>query len=164
MMRRFLPLVVSGAVLVAAGLGAGTLALAMSGRPSPDAALTDRDRCFDPRFLRGFQTTRDDKLIITSDNNQAYELTLGGACFGIDSTYMIGIRSRFAMSEICGPFDADILYSDLGPRRAQSCPIVGMRHLQGADAAPYIGARPAKRQTSSSADGPQKPETEKPGS
>ncbi len=148
MTRRILPLIVSGAVLIAAGISAGGLAWAMSNRPSQDVTPSDRYQCFDPKFLRGFQTVGNDKLVITSDDNQAYELTVGGTCIGLDSTFMIGIRSRFAMSDICGPFDAEIVYHDLGPQR---CPIIAMRHLQGAEAEPYIEKRHAK--ASSSGDG-----------
>lgn len=148
MMKRFLPLILLVAGLGAGGMGAAGLALAMSSRPAQDDVGTrDRYRCFDPKFLRGFQTTGDNKVVITSDQNQAYELTLGGACIGLDSTFMIGIRSRYALSDICGPFDADIVYNDFGPRR---CPIVAMRHLQGAEAEPYIYKRSAKSSSSDS--------------
>lgn len=143
MMRRFLFL----AVLVAASLCAGSLAIAMSSRPSQDVNLRDRHQCFDPRFLRGFQTTGDNDIVITSDDNQAYQLTLGGACLGVDSALMIGIRSRLPMSEICGPFDAEIVYNDFGPRQ---CPIIAMRHLQGAAADPYIYKRHDKASASAS--------------
>lgn len=144
MLRRFLPM----AIVVVAGVSAATLALAMSGRPSGDADLRDRHQCFDPKFLRGFQPAGDDKIVITSDENEAYELTLGGACLGLDSSFMIGVRSRTPMSDICGPFDADIVYNDFGPRR---CPIIAMRHLQGAEAEPYIYKRHDRASTSASA-------------
>jgi hypothetical protein len=148
MMKRFLLL----AVLVAASFCAGSLALAMSARPSQDISTRDRHQCFDPKFLRGFQTAGDNNIVITSDDNQAYELTLGGACIGLDSTFMIGIRSRLPMSDICGPFDAEIVYNDFGPRR---CPIIAMRHLQGADADPYIYKRHDKAPASASANNSQ---------
>jgi hypothetical protein len=152
MVRRILsafgPALVFGAILVTAGVGAATFALAMSGRPSGDANLRDRHQCFDPKFLRGFQPAGNDRIVITSDENEAYELTLGGACLGLDASYMIGIQSRMAMSDICGPFDADIVYNDFGPRR---CPIIAMRHLQGAEAEPYIYKRHDKAASASSA-------------
>lgn len=132
-------LLVTGLVL-GIGLGGITVASAMSGKPGNAPSVTgDRYRCFDSDFIRGFQTVGDSKVIITSDQNQAYELTLGGVCVGIDTSFMIGVRPRMGSTEICGPFDADIVYDDNGgPRQHPSCPVTNVRHLQGAEAEPYV--------------------------
>ena len=131
---------VAGIVLVAcattppAGDGTGATALA-----------NDRYKCFDPNMVRGFQSVNDHTMVITSDWNQAYELQLGPACFGLDTSFMIGIHSRFGGGDICGPFDAEILYNDMGSRPTQACAITGVRHLTGAEAEPYVG-KPKPRQ------------------
>lgn len=134
-------LLVTFAVL-SLGLGAVTLASAMSSKPGNAPSVNgDRYRCFDSDFIRGFQTVGDSKIIITSDQNQAYELTLGGVCIGIDTSFMIGVRPRMGSTEICGPFDADIVYNDNGGiHEHSSCPISNVRHLQGDEAAPYVNA------------------------
>lgn len=132
------------AVAITAVLGLAAVAgvsMAMSGRPGsgvrPDG---DRYRCFNPTFVRGFQTPSDNKLIIVSDENQAYELALAGPCIGIDTSFAIGIRSRTGMNEVCDAFDADIVFRDNGFERRQECRIMNVRHLTGDEAAKYIDA------------------------
>ncbi len=131
-------------VIVGLGLGGIGAATAMSGKPNGSHAPVsgDRYRCFDSTFLRGFQTVSDNKLIVMSDQDQAYELTLGGVCIGVDTSFMIGIRPRMGSTEICGPFDADIVYNDMGSLRGhQECPITDVRHLPPEEAAQYVGSR-----------------------
>ena len=142
------------ASLLIAALGAGGLAgsigiaTAMTGKPSDNVRPTgDRNQCFDPTFLRGFQTPGHNKLIIISDRNEAYELELGGICFGLDTSFAIGVRSRYGSSEVCGPFDADILYSDMGEPR--QCPVTSVRHLTGDEAAQYV-QKPVKKNAEAS--------------
>ena len=138
--------------ILGAGLGSITLASAMSSKPGNAPSVAgDRYRCFDSDFIHGFQTDGDQKVIITSDQNQAYELTLGGACIGIDTSFMIGVRPRMGSTEICGPFDADILYNDNGGLHPhQECPITNVRHLQGDEAAPYVSTPRGGASSSSS--------------
>ncbi len=140
--------------LIIAGIGIGgiTAASAMSGKPggSHPSVTGDRDRCFDTTFISSFQTLSDNKVIIVSDRDQAYQLTLGGVCIGLDTSFMIGIRSRMGNDEVCGPFDADIVYNDMGGiREHQECPITDVRHLSPEEAAPYVGGR-SRASTSSS--------------
>ena len=143
------------AIVAVAFLGVALVAgasLAMTGKPSGDVKPgSDRHRCFDPTFVRGFQTPNDNTVIIESDDNQAYELTMSGACFGLSDSFAIGIRSRTGMHEVCDPFDADILFHDntMGERR--ECRVTGIRHLMGDEAAKYI--TPPKSKSSSSAAG-----------
>ncbi len=130
-------------MIVSAGIGGiaaiGGVASAMSSRPSTSVKPTgDRDRCFDSQFIRGFQTPNDHTVIIISDRNQAYELQLGGVCIGLDSSFAIGVRPRHGMDEICGAFDADIVYE--GMDRHSPCPVTSVRHLTGDEAAPYVNA------------------------
>jgi len=120
---------------------------AMSGRPSSSAPKPagDRYQCFDPSNVRGFQSINDHKMVITTDWNQAYELELGGVCIGLDTSFMVGIRSRMGAMDVCGPFDADIVYNDMGGiRHVQSCPITAVRHLTGDEAAPYVVQRKSR--------------------
>ena len=126
--------------ITAAGLAGIGAASAMSSKPGNAPSVSgDRYRCFDADFIRGFQTDGDQKMIIISDQNQAYELTLGGICHGLDTSFMVGVRPRMGSSEICGPFDADIVYNDnTGLQRHSECPVTGVRHLQGDEAAPYV--------------------------
>ncbi len=114
-----------------------------------DAKPMDRFRCFNPTFMRGFQTPDDHTVIIESDDNQAYELTMAGPCFGLQDSFAIGVRSRNGMSEVCDPLDADILFRDqtLGERR--ECRVAGMRHLVGDEAAKYI--TPPKKKAAAAA-------------
>jgi len=138
------PALLAAALAVAAAVTTiAATSYAMSGRPSSSAPRPggDRYQCFDPNQVRGFQTISDNKMIITSDWNQAYEIQLGGVCIGLDTSFMVGIRSRSGM-DVCGPFDADIIYNDMGGiRHVQSCPITSVRHLTGDEAAPYVVQR-----------------------
>ncbi|MDI7774292.1 DUF6491 family protein [Asticcacaulis sp. EMRT-3] len=137
--------VLASMMITAGGLAAiAGVASAMSAKPDgqgvPPPASHDRFACFDPSFTEGFQTINDHKMIVTTPRNQAYELTLGGVCIGLDTSFTVGIRSRNGMSQVCGPFDADILYNDMGGlRHMQSCPITSVRHLSAEEAAPYVG-------------------------
>lgn len=138
------------AVAVLSIAAVGGASLAMTGKPSGDVKPgTDRYRCFDPTFTRGFQTPDDHTIIVESDSNQAYELSMAGPCFGLDSSFAIGIRSRTGMHEVCDPFDADIVFHDntMGERR--ECRVMSIRHLTGDEAAKYI--TPPKSAHSSSA-------------
>lgn len=96
----------------------------------------DRQQCFDPAWVRNFQTDSDHKVIIVSERNQAYELTLGGVCIGLDTSFRLGFRQRRGASQVCGPFDADVVWDDMG--ELKSCPITAMRHLTGDEAKPYV--------------------------
>lgn len=134
-------------LVTALGIGglAGSIGIAsaMTGKPGDNVRpARDRDQCFDPTFLRGFQTPGGNRLIIISDRNEAYELKLGGVCIGLDTSMAIGVRSRHGMSDVCGPFDADILYSDMGETR--QCPVSSVRHLVGEEAAEYVH-KPVKK-------------------
>jgi hypothetical protein len=139
------------ACLIAVGLGTAAVtgaALAMSaGRPSSDVQPgKDRYACFDPSQVRGFDTINDHKIIITSDRNEAYELTLSGVCFGLQTSFGIGIQSRMGgMSDICGPFDGEIVFRDQGTDRVERCSISQVRHLTGEEAAPYVFKRKSER-------------------
>lgn len=135
------------ATLFAAGLGVIAVtgvALAMSaGRPASDnKPARDPRACFDSSQVRSFQTEKDDKIIIISNWNEAYELTMTPACIGLDSSFRIGIKSRGSgMNDICGPFDGEIVYSDMGDRPLKTCPIQAVRHLTSEEAVAY-GVKP----------------------
>jgi len=123
--------------------------LAMTSKPGGDVKPgTDRYRCFNPTFMRGFQTPSDSKLIVESDDNQAYELTMAGPCFGLQDSFAIGIRSRTGMSEVCDAFDADIVFRDHTMEQRRECHVAAIRHLTGDEAAPYV--TPSKSASSSS--------------
>jgi hypothetical protein len=113
-----------------------------NGAPGADAKA-DRYRCFSTTFVRNFETPSDDKLIIESDNNQAYELDMAGPCFGLDDSLALGIRSHTGMSQICDPLDVDIIFHNnvLGGR--SECHVMTMRHLTGDEAAKYLTPRKA---------------------
>lgn len=127
------------AILVAtAGLGAIGIASAASNRPGENVKPgRDRSACFDPSFIRGFQTPDNNTLVIISGRNEAYEVKLGGACIGLDNSMFIGVKARYGMNDICGPFDGDIIYEGISGRR-EVCPITRVRHLEGEEAAEYI--------------------------
>ena len=134
------------AVLGMAALGVILVACASeatNGQPGADAKSIDRNRCFSTTFVRNFETAGDDKLIIESDNNQAYELDMAGPCFGLDDSLALGIRSHTGMSQICDPLDVDIIFHNnvLGGR--SECHVMTMRHLTGDEAAKYLTSRKA---------------------
>jgi hypothetical protein len=140
------------AVFFAAGLGGVVVggiavtgaALAMSaGRPAPEnKPARDPRACFDSSQVQSFQTEKNGNIIIISNWNEAYELTMAPACIGLDSSFRIGIKSRVnGMSNICGPFDGEIVYSDMGDRPLKTCPIQAIRHLTPEEAVAY-GIRP----------------------
>lgn len=132
-----LGMAVLGVVLVACA------SEATNGNSGGDAKPVDHYRCFNPTFLRGFETPSNDKLIIESDNNQAYELAMAGPCFGLDDSLAIGIRSHTGMGEICDPLDADIIFHDNAMGGRRECRVMTMRHLTGDEAAKYITPRKA---------------------
>jgi len=130
------------------GLGSLTVASAMSGRPSTGVKPgRDPKACFDPTFVDGFQTPDDRTMIVTS-GREAYKLSLTGACIGLDTSFVVGIKSRYPMADVCGPFDAEILYRDAG--RHQTCQITAVKHLSPEEAAEYTGRKPAAAGTSAS--------------
>ena len=126
-------------IVTAAGIVLVACASTAPSGGTASAGTSDRYKCFDPNMVRGFQSVDDHTMIITSDWNQAYELKLGPACIGLDTSFMIGIRSRFSAGDVCGPFDAEILYNDMGSRPTQTCAITGIRHLTGDEAEKYVG-------------------------
>ncbi len=129
-------------IVTVAALGialVGGASLAMTGKPSGDVKPgTDRYRCFNPTFTRGFQTPSDSTLIIETDDNQAYELTMAGPCFGLQDSFAIGIRSRTGMNQVCDAFDANILFRDQAMGGRRECSVSAIRHLTGDEAAKYI--------------------------
>src|SRR5688572_6893944 len=133
-MKRALLVSACAAALALTAITAVSVSYAGSSRPDGGVDPTSsRYQCFDPDFVRSFETVNSHKMIITSDRNHAYELTLGGVCIGLDTSFQIGIRSRHGMSDICGPFDGEIVYSD-GLRGLQTCSITSVRHLEGEEA------------------------------
>jgi len=137
------------AVAALAVIVVGCASEATTTAPGRDAKPADRFRCFNPTFMRGFQTPDDHTVIIESDDNQAYELTMAGPCFGLQDSFAIGVRSRNGMSEVCDPLDADILFRDHAMGERRECRVAGMRHLVGDEAAKYI-AMPKKAASASS--------------
>jgi len=115
---------------------------------SSKAGGYDRDKCFDPKFTDGFQTVNDHKVVITSDRDEPYELTVMGPCMGLDSTFALGLRTKHGAFDVCGPFDAEIVYRDMGELR--TCQIASVRHLTGDEAAPYKRSRRGASGASSS--------------
>ena len=141
------------AILGMAALGVILVACASeatNGQAGGDAKPIDRYRCFSPTFVRNFETSGDDKLIIESDSNQAYELTMAGPCFGLDDSLAIGIRSHTGMGEICDPLDADIIFHDNAMGGHRECRVMTMRHLTGDEAAKYLTPRKAAAAAASS--------------
>lgn len=139
--------------LCVVALGAGGLVLGNMGQATARASETtersantdkaasssDRYKCFDPQFTNGFQTVDDHKVIITSDRDEPYEITVIGPCMGLDSSFALGVRTRHGATEVCGAFDAEIVYRDMGELR--TCQIASVRHLTGDEAAPYKRTR-----------------------
>ncbi len=111
-------------------------------------SASDRYKCFDPKFTNGFQTIDDRKVIITSDRDEPYELKVIGPCMGLDSTFALGLRTKHGAIEVCGPFDAEIVYRDMGDLR--TCQIASVRHLTGDEAAPYKRTRKSAADSSAS--------------
>jgi hypothetical protein len=128
-------ILVSGLIVVA-GLGGIGIASAASNRPSDNVDPgRDRRACFDPDFIRGFQTPGNGKVVIIDSKNEAYELTVP-ACIGLESSMYVGLKTRHG-GDVCGAFDADVVYEGLSGRR-EVCRVSNVRHLQGEEAADYI--------------------------
>jgi hypothetical protein len=112
-------------------LAAGLLALsAASGcTTEPDgevAAAGERRECFLASQVNGFHSLDRDHVLVTVGANRTFELGLTGACFDIDWTQRIAIRSR-GSDWVCRGLDADILVpSPIGP---QLCPVTTIRRL-----------------------------------
>lgn len=122
-------------LIIAAGLGGIGVAWAASNRPSGNVDPgRDRNACFDPDFIRGFQTPGNGKVIILANNNEAYELTVP-ACIGLEDSMFIGLKTRHG-GDVCRAFDADVVYESFG--RRDVCRVSDVRHLQGEEAAEYI--------------------------
>ena len=134
------------AVSSAVGLGLTVIAvtlvpeaIASAGRPTKDAPPnTDRYRCFSPSDIQSFQSVDEHKIVVVSNRNEVYQLGVSGPCMGLDTSFAIGIRSRFGNMDICGPFDADIVYQEMGHERVAQCTITEVKHLTGDDASAYV--------------------------
>ncbi len=138
------------ASLIVAGAGTTALVACTTTNPGGDGnASADpsshRFKCFDPAMVRNFESVDDHTMVITTNWNDAFKLTLGPACIDLDTSAMVGIKSRTGFGDVCGPFDADIIYSDLGRERPQTCSITAVEHLTGDAAAPYVGKAKARQ-------------------
>ncbi|MGA9659768.1 MAG: DUF6491 family protein [Asticcacaulis sp.] len=146
-MQKSLYLTVLTAAVAGLALVTGVSSLAMSSKPvasTENPAVRDRYACFSSSRIRDYDAIDDRRLVIVSDQNQAYELGLGAGCMGIDYSMRIGVKSRgYGYGDICGPFDGSILYGDMG-QSLQSCPIVSVKHLTGEAAEPYVTKRKTK--------------------
>jgi hypothetical protein len=74
------------------------------------------DNCFFINDVRDYQTIKDDALIIEARRGQFFKLELSGGCFGIDSALEIGLKGRSGFNRVCGAFDAEVVYRDIGSR------------------------------------------------
>lgn len=129
--------ILASVLIVAMGLGGIGIASAGSSRPGETInPRRDRNACFDPDFIRGFQTPGGNRVVVISGRNEAYELMLAGPCIGLESSLFIGIRSRGG-GDICGPLDGDIIYENISGRR-DVCRVSRVRHLEGEEAAEYV--------------------------
>ena len=116
----------AAALLAAAGASACSM--------EPESAVAragERRECFLASQVNGFHSLDRDHVLVTVGANRTFELGLTGACFDIDWSQRIAIRSR-GSDWVCSGLDADIFVpSSIGPQR---CPVTTVRRLSEEEA------------------------------
>lgn len=144
------------AALVAAGLTTLSLlpAQAQSSAQSSASAETDREReasapaqkemrkCFRSDDVDRFNPIDSRTMIVETYGRKHYRLELSGACMGIEDAFRIGIRTRAGALNVCGGFDAEILYSDPGSARLTRCQITDVKPITKEEADRIEGVTP----------------------
>jgi len=142
--------------LTVLGLGlAGLLALSLlpaqaqtqPGQGDETPSRKEMRKCFRPDDVDRFNPIDADTMVVETTGRQHYKLTLAGGCFGIDSALRIGIRTRGAMSQVCGSFDGEILYNELGSGQLSKCSILEVTPIDKAEADRLEGVRDKKAKT-----------------
>jgi Family of unknown function (DUF6491) len=131
---------VSGLGLVVAGCAANPETVAQASDPSGKDA-----QCFYVDDVRSYFTPNDDVMVVETHRKQNYALTIAPACMGLDNAGRIGLRSRSGMTRVCGPFDAEVLYTEFGDNRLKRCNITDVRAVTQAESDVLTGADKAKK-------------------
>lgn len=151
-------------VVAVAAAGLTTLSLlpaqAQSSAQSSASAQPDREReaatpaqkemrkCFRSDDIDRFNPVDSRTMIVETYGHQNYKLELSGACMGIEDAFRIGIRTRAGAINVCGGFDAEVLYSEPGSGRLARCHITDVKAITKAEADRIEGVTPKTAENS----------------
>ncbi|MFT3997692.1 MAG: DUF6491 family protein [Asticcacaulis sp.] len=146
-------------VMIAAAIGAAGLAglsllpaqARSAAEDSKPAAKSNPNRCFRSDDIDRFNPVDTRTMVIETYAHQHYKLTLAGGCMGIEDALRIGVKTRGGTSYICGSFDADILYNELGSGGLGKCAVIEVTPIDKAEADRLEGIKPKDGASSSSA-------------
>lgn len=93
----------------------------------PAAKPREISQCFRTNDIRGFDNDDRRKLIVETYSGDFYELGLMAGCMDIDHAMKLGFRGRNGSDRVCGGFDAEILYRELGSGRLSRCQVTNVR-------------------------------------
>ncbi|UDF04962.1 DUF6491 family protein [Asticcacaulis sp. AND118] len=112
-------------------------------------AQKEMRKCFRSDDIDRFNPVDSRTMIIETYNRQHYKLELSGACMGIEDAFRIGVKTRAGSINICGGFDAEILYSDSGSGRLAKCNITQVTPITQEEADRIEGVAPKEANSSS---------------
>lgn len=111
-------------------------------RKADTPAQKEMRKCFRSDDIDRFNPVDSRTMVIETYNRQHYKLQLSGACMGIEDAFRIGVKTRAGSSNICGGFDAEILYSDSGSGRLAKCNITDVTPITKEEADRIEGVEP----------------------
>lgn len=116
-----------------------------TGTAKPKAKSNRNESCFYADNIERFYTEDDDSMMVTDYRGRSFRLDLTGACFGIDTALKLAIRTK-GSRQVCGPFDADVVYSDdTSGGRLRSCMIRNVTALSKEEADAYDSSDSGKK-------------------
>lgn len=111
-------------------------------RKTETLAQKEMRKCFRSDDIDRFNPVDSRTMVIETYGRQHYKLQLSGACMGIEDAFRIGVKTRAGSSNICGGFDAEILYSDSGSGRLAKCNITDVTPITKEEADRIEGVEP----------------------
>ncbi|MDC7694874.1 DUF6491 family protein [Asticcacaulis sp. DXS10W] len=115
-----------------------------SAPPEREAPKAQKDmrKCFRSEDIDRFNPIDSRTMVIETYGHQHYRLELSGACMGIEDAFRIGVRTRGGSIQVCGGFDAEILYSEPGSGRLTRCNITDVKPITKDEADRIEGVTP----------------------
>ncbi|CAN5148754.1 hypothetical protein BH09PSE1_BH09PSE1_19720 [soil metagenome] len=104
--------------VVPATLGVLLLGSACGSTAAPGAtslASTGPDQCFSPDHVTNFASSRNSTLYLRAIDRKVFELETTGACFDLNSTSQLVVRSFRGGSRLCVGDNAEVAIAGAGP-------------------------------------------------
>jgi hypothetical protein len=134
MNRKHIRIGVATGVALAVVAIAGAMALQPSQAREPDEGQAKASpRCLDTRYTGRMHVVNDHTLLVYDRFDNAYQIEHGGGCKSMDDYSQIGFVLN-GSSDVCGPHDAQLLYSPTGHGSRTTCIISGFKSVSKAEA------------------------------